>query len=56
MFAREVKTQCYEKQYISSINDGGLELGKLVSQGAVHLGFGNKMGKKDREHSVSTIW
>lgn len=40
MFVREVEKQCYEEQYVSIINDGGLELDELVGRVATHLGLG----------------
>lgn len=39
LFAREVEKQCYEEQYISIINDGGVELDELVGKVAAHLGL-----------------
>lgn len=40
LFAREVEKQCSKEQYVSIINDGGLELDELVGRVAVHLGLG----------------
>ena len=40
LFAREVENQCFEEQYVSIINDGGLKLDELVGRGAAHLGLG----------------
>lgn len=40
LFAREVEKQCYEEQYVSIINDGGLELDELVGRVAAHFGWG----------------
>ena len=41
LFAREVQRQCNEEQYISIINDGGIELDELVDIVTLHLGLGD---------------
>lgn len=39
-FAREVEKQCFQEQYVSVINDGGVEIDELVGRVAVHFGLG----------------
>ena len=49
---REV--QCNEEQYVSIINDGGIEVDELVDIVTSHLGLGNWYGKKEKR--AYCIW
>jgi len=41
LFAKEVQKQCAEEQYVSIINEGSIEVDKMVEMVASYLGLGD---------------